>query len=78
MCFHYFLDLKFVIILIIFFKKFNLVHSSSSNSAFLSAFFDLGGIIGGILAGFIVDRYGASAITCVGMLSMAIPSVCLF
>ena len=51
------------------------MHSSSSNSAFLSAFFDLGGIIGGILAGFIVDRYGASAITCVGMLSMAIPSV---
>lgn len=42
----------------------------------MSVPFDLGGIIGGILAGYVVDRTGASAITCVIMLLLAIPSVC--
>ncbi|UXI14830.1 solute carrier family 35 member F5 [Sarcoptes scabiei] len=51
------------------------VHISSSDSAYLSASFDLGGIIGAIMAGYIVDRYGYSALTCVGMLTMAIPSL---
>lgn len=50
-------------------------HASSSNSAYLSVPFDLGGIIGGVLAGYVVDRTGASAITCVVMLLCAIPSV---
>lgn len=53
-------------------------HSSSSNSAYLSVPFDMGGIIGGVMAGFIVDRTGASAITCTIMLIIAIPSVCVY
>ena len=51
---------------------------SSSNSAYLSVPFDLGGMLGGVLAGYVVDRTGASAITCVVMLLLAIPSVSLF
>jgi OPA family glycerol-3-phosphate transporter-like MFS transporter 1/2 len=37
--------------------------------------FDLGGILGGITAGYITDRTGASAIACIIMLIFAIPSV---
>ncbi|XP_034140953.1 glucose-6-phosphate exchanger SLC37A2-like, partial [Drosophila guanche] len=56
----------------------SLTHESSSHSAYLSVPFDLGGIIGGVLAGYVVDRTGASAITCVIMLSLAIPSLYIY
>lgn len=49
-----------------------------SVSADLSAVFDFGGIIGGILAGFISDRTRSSAITCVTMLVLAIPTLYLY
>ncbi|VDQ09416.1 unnamed protein product [Trichobilharzia regenti] len=46
-----------------------------SASADLSAVFDLGGIIGGIIAGYVSDTTGASAITCVVLLILSIPTV---
>ena len=52
-----------------------IANSSSANSAYLSVPFDLGGMIGGVFAGYVVDRTGASAITCIIMLLLAIPSV---
>lgn len=58
------------------------LHSSSfidnsdvEESANLSTFFDVGGIIGGILAGVISDYSGMSASTCSVMLVAAIPMV---
>ena len=48
------------------------------SSATLSTFFDVGGIIGGILAGLISDQSGMSASTCVAMLALAIPVMFLY
>ncbi|CAH8288297.1 unnamed protein product, partial [Schistosoma turkestanicum] len=45
-----------------------------SSSADLSAVFDVGGILGGILAGSISDSTGSSAITCVVMIALSIPT----
>lgn len=50
-------------------------HESSEDSAYLSIYFDIGGCIGAIAAGYIADKSGASAITCIVMLIIAIPSV---
>lgn len=50
-------------------------HSDVEQSANLSTFFDIGGIIGGILAGLISDYSGMSASTCSVMLIAAIPMV---
>ena len=47
----------------------------ASVAANLSAIMDAGGIIGGIIAGIINDLTGASAITCTGMLLLAVPYV---
>lgn len=44
-------------------------------SADLSVLFDVGGIIGAIVAGVISDHTGMSATTCVGMLTLAGPMV---
>jgi len=44
-----------------------------SVAANLSAIMDAGGIIGGIIAGIINDLTGASALTCSGMLIVAVP-----
>ncbi|XP_054154974.1 glucose-6-phosphate exchanger SLC37A2-like [Oppia nitens] len=52
--------------------------SSSSDSAYLSTPFDLGGIIGAIVAGVLVDVTGASALICVVMLIWAIPLLFLY
>ena len=41
----------------------------------LYSLFDVGGIIGGILAGFATDRTGKPAMICAIMLIIAIPSV---
>lgn len=48
---------------------------SPSDAAFLSTLFDVGGIIGGIMAGLITDYTGKSASTCAAMLVAAIPMV---
>ena len=45
---------------------------------FSSTFFDVGGIIGGILAGLISDQSGMSASTCGVMLALAIPVMFLY
>jgi OPA family glycerol-3-phosphate transporter-like MFS transporter 1/2 len=52
-------------------------HSSSSHSAYLTIMFDVGGIVGGIAAGYLADRTGASGLVCIIMLLFAIPSVSL-
>ncbi|GFY52478.1 glucose-6-phosphate exchanger SLC37A2 [Trichonephila inaurata madagascariensis] len=50
----------------------------SQSSAYLSIAFDVGGILGGIIAGTISDHTGASALTCVGFLGFAIPSLFIY
>ncbi|XP_076310504.1 glucose-6-phosphate exchanger SLC37A2-like isoform X2 [Tachypleus tridentatus] len=52
--------------------------SGSQESAYLSVPFDIGGIIGGVLAGYIADQTGASAVTCVSLLGMAVPTLFLY
>ncbi|CAG2164142.1 unnamed protein product [Oppiella nova] len=52
--------------------------SSSSDSAYLSTPFDLGGIVGAVVAGHLVDKTGASALICSVMLLCAIPSLFLY
>ena len=47
----------------------------ADDAAFLSTLFDVGGIIGGILAGFVTDRTGKPAIVCAVMLLAAIPTL---
>lgn len=58
------------------------IHASTSfdseDSAFISTIFDFGGIVGGILAGYVSDRSGASAITCVVFLIAAIPMMFVY
>ncbi|CAL8068469.1 unnamed protein product [Calicophoron daubneyi] len=49
-----------------------------SDSAVLSIVFDIGGIAGGVLAGYISDRTSASATVCVAMLILGIPSLYLY
>ena len=48
------------------------------SSATLSTFFDVGGIIGGVIAGLISDQSGMSATTCSSMLVLAIPVMFLY
>jgi len=48
---------------------------SPTESAQLSTLFDVGGIVGAIVAGGISDYSGMSATTCAGMLLLAIPMV---
>uniref|UniRef100_A0A1I8HQU8 MFS domain-containing protein n=1 Tax=Macrostomum lignano TaxID=282301 RepID=A0A1I8HQU8_9PLAT len=55
-------------------------HSSGLNpeeSAFLSTLFDVGGIVGGVLAGVVSDVTGRRALTCMMMLLLAAPMVFL-
>lgn len=49
--------------------------NDSENSAYLSTPFDVGGVVGAILAGYLSDKYKASGITCNVMLLLAIPSM---
>ncbi|CAG0879510.1 unnamed protein product [Cyprideis torosa] len=51
---------------------------SNEESANLSTLFDVGGILGGIAAGYLSDRYRLPAITCGGMLVSAIPMLFLY
>lgn len=50
----------------------------SQASAYLSIAFDVGGILGGVIAGCLSDHTGASALTCVGFLGLAIPSLFIY
>lgn len=52
--------------------------NSSEQSAYLSVPFDIGGMFGAIVAGYLSDRYKKSAITCVVLLVMAIPSMLIY
>ncbi|XP_015928183.1 glucose-6-phosphate exchanger SLC37A2 [Parasteatoda tepidariorum] len=52
--------------------------AGSQASAFMSIAFDVGGILGGVIAGIISDHTGASALTCVGFLGLAVPSLFIF
>ena len=45
------------------------------SSATLSTFFDVGGIVGGVMAGLISDQSGMSATTCALMLVAAVPTL---
>jgi len=60
----------------------NYIHSTSGvdaeESAILSTIFDLGGIVGGIIAGLMSDYTGNPASTCVVMLIMAIPTMFMY
>lgn len=48
---------------------------SARLSADLSTLFDIGGAVGAVAAGVLSDYSGMSAVTCAGMLSMAVPMV---
>lgn len=48
---------------------------SSEYSAYMSVPFDVGGILGAVIAGFAADRTKSSALTCIVMLVVAIPSL---
>lgn len=52
--------------------------NNSEDSAYLSVPFDLGGILGAIIAGYISDKTKMSATTCTVMLILAIPSMFVY
>lgn len=52
--------------------------NNSEKSAYLSTPFDMGGILGAIVAGYLSDRYKANGITCTVMLVLAIPSMFIY
>ncbi|GAB6027695.1 hypothetical protein CHUAL_001934 [Chamberlinius hualienensis] len=51
---------------------------SATDAAYMSTLFDLGGIVGGIIAGVVSDHTGASAATCSVMLFVAIPMLFVY
>ncbi|KAG2660264.1 hypothetical protein PVAP13_1KG416900 [Panicum virgatum] len=53
-------------------------HMSAASAGYISVLFDVGGIIGGILAGFISDQLNARATTAAVFMYLAIPSLFLF
>ncbi|KAL6634847.1 hypothetical protein ACP70R_027518 [Stipagrostis hirtigluma subsp. patula] len=53
-------------------------YMSAASAGYLSALFDVGGIIGGILAGFVSDQLNARATTAAVFMYLAIPSLFLF
>ncbi|XP_074833158.1 glucose-6-phosphate exchanger SLC37A2 isoform X2 [Carettochelys insculpta] len=56
----------------------NVAHFSSKEAGDLSTLFDVGGILGGILAGLISDYTGGRATTCCVMLIVAAPMLFLY
>lgn len=57
---------------------FNVVHFTAKEAGDLSTLFDVGGIIGGILAGLISDYTNGRATTCCVMLILAAPMMFLY
>ena len=53
----------------------NTTSFTASESANISIFFDLGGILGGITAGVLNDKFGKPANTCFWMLVTSVPMV---
>lgn len=53
-------------------------HLSHKTAGILSSIFDIGGVFGGMTAGFISDRLGAQAVTSVLFLLFSIPSLILY
>ena len=51
------------------------LQATSEDAAYFSTLFDIGGIVGGILAGIATDYTGKSASVCALMLIAAIPSL---
>ncbi|KAJ0090937.1 hypothetical protein Patl1_14851 [Pistacia atlantica] len=54
------------------------VHLSHKTAGILSTIFDVGGVFGGILAGFISDMIEARAVTSVAFLILSIPALILY
>lgn len=54
------------------------VHLSHKTAGILSTVFDVGGVFGGILAGFISDMIEARAVTSVAFLILSIPALILY
>ena len=69
------MDAIVAVILMFFPFSFPGIDVSSEAAAYLSTLFDVGGIVGGILAGLFSDYTGKSATTCAVMLILAIPMV---
>lgn len=53
-------------------------HLTHTTSGILSTVFDIGGVVGGVSAGFVSDWLGARAITSVMFLSLSVPSLILY
>lgn len=53
-------------------------HNDSEDSAYLSTPFDIGGVFGSIVAGYLSDRYRANGLTCSAMLVLSIPSMFMY
>ncbi|KAJ8753248.1 hypothetical protein K2173_017863 [Erythroxylum novogranatense] len=54
------------------------VHLSHKAAGILSTLFDIGGVFGGILAGFISDMIEARAVTSISFLLLSIPAIILY
>uniref|UniRef100_A0A1J3DXE1 Putative glycerol-3-phosphate transporter 5 n=1 Tax=Noccaea caerulescens TaxID=107243 RepID=A0A1J3DXE1_NOCCA len=54
------------------------VHLSHKTAGILSTVFDIGGVFGGISAGFISDRIKARALTSIAFLSLSIPALIMY
>uniref|UniRef100_A0A7N0V614 Major facilitator superfamily (MFS) profile domain-containing protein n=1 Tax=Kalanchoe fedtschenkoi TaxID=63787 RepID=A0A7N0V614_KALFE len=54
------------------------VHLSHKTAGILSTIFDIGGVVGGVLAGFISDKIEARAVTSVAFLLLSIPALIIY
>lgn len=54
------------------------VHLSHKTAGILSSIFDIGGVLGGILAGFVSDKIEARAVTSIGFLFLSMPALVLY
>lgn len=50
-------------------------HNNAEHSSYMSTPFDIGGVLGSVLAGYMSDRFNTNGIICNVMLALAIPSV---
>ncbi|KAL9223935.1 hypothetical protein vseg_000018 [Gypsophila vaccaria] len=54
------------------------VHLSHETAGMLSTIFDVGGVLGGVMAGLISDKLGVRAVTSVSFLLLSIPALVLY